>query len=185
MLRRETFATQQVVRMFSKAHISNDVTETLPVDVGYLAGDQRYDFDKLVDLAQGILEDKHRLTLAIEDAKHKAKVSFDALKQGNVAKQYLINSLSNLDGLKSHQIDGEDKVFGKDNEGKPAVYNYPTRTITTYNIDKTHLKSILKRLKKEFDEASMTLDELALSIKVDFTPKYDYDSSLEAIYLES
>ena len=186
MLRAETFAKKQVIRLYSKANIGEDVTEDLPVSTDYLAGDdKRYDFDKLVDIALGILEDKQNLTLAIERAKIASDINFDALKQGNVVKQFLINNLKHLDGLKSFQVEGDDQVFGRDNEGKPAVYRYPTRTVTSYDIDKTHLKSILKRLKNDFNEASLTLDELALTIDVDFTPRYDYDSSLEAIYLES
>jgi hypothetical protein len=185
LLKADTFASRQVVRMYSKAHISNDVTEDMPVNTAYLAGDKRYEFDKLVDIAQGILDDKYNLTIAIEKAKAKCKTNYDALKQGNVVKQFLINSLSNMEDIKSFQVDGDDQAYGKDNEGKPAVYRYPTRTITTYDIDKDHLKAILRRLKNEFNEASLTLDELALTVNVEFTPKYDYDSSLEQIYLES
>lgn len=185
LLREDTFTDKKVIHMYSKAHIGEDVTEDLPINNAYVAGDGRYEFDKLVDLAQAMLEDKQNLTLAIQRAKNNASVDFDSLKQGNVAKQFLINCLAHLDNVKSFQTDGEDKVYGKDNEGKPAIYHYPTKTITTYDIDKNLLKSVLKRLKTDFDEASMTLDELALTINVDFVPQFDYDSSLEAIYLES
>ncbi len=185
MLRAEVFSDKKVIHMYSKAHIGEDATEALPVDVDFLAEDVRYEFDKLVDLAQNILADKQRLTMAIEEAKANCGVSIDALKQGNVVRQSLINSLSNLETVKSFQVDGEGQVYGKDNEGKPAVYRYPTRTITTYNFNKAHLKSILKHLKEEFEEVSLKLDELSLSVNVNFVPTYDYDSRLEQIYLGS
>ena len=185
LIRAETFADKKVIHMYSKTHIGNDVTEELPVNVNLLAGDKRYEFDKLIDIAQAILDDKQKLTIAIERAKVNSDTNYDALKQGNVIKQQLIDSLTALDQCKPNQCNGDDQVFGKDNEGKPAVYRYPTRTITTYNVDKTHLKSVLKRLKNEFNNVSLALDEMALSVNVDFTPKYDYDSSLEEIYLGS
>ena len=185
MLRADTFACTKVVRMYSKANIGEDVVEEVPVSTSYAAGEGRYEFDRLVDLAQSILADKHRLTLAIEKAKAGCSVSFDALKQDNVVKEFLIKSLSEMENVKSSQREGEDQAYGKDNDGKPAVYRYPTRTVTTYDIDKSHLKSILKRLKQEFSETSLKLDELVLSVDVDFVPSYDYDSSLEEIYLES
>ena len=185
LIRSETFANREVIHMYSKANIGEDASEQLPVDTYYLAGEQRYQFDKLVDLAQAILEDKQLLTAAIEKAKLSYDDSYDAIKQGNVVKSELISALGRLEDLKSNQVDGRDVVYGKDNEGKPASYQYPTKTITTYDIDKAHLKSILKRLRSEFDEASLKLDEMSLTIDVDFTPKFDYDSSVEQIYLES
>ena len=185
MLCTDTFARTKVVRMYSKANIGDDVTEEVPISTSYAVGDGRYEFDRLVDIAQRILEDRRNLTLAIEKAKADCPVSFDALKQDNVVKQFLINCLSDMENVKSFQRDGDDQVFGKDNDGKPAVFRYPTRTVTTYDIDKSHLKSILKRLKSESSETSLKLDELALSVNVDFVPSYDYDSSLEEIYLES
>lgn len=184
MLVSETFVDTKIVHIYSKANIGNDVTETLPKPVSRLAGDKPYDFDRLVDFAQNVLQDKQNLTIAIDKAKAKSKINMDAIKQNNVVKQDLIRSLEHLNGLKSHEFDDKGQCYGKDNEGKPAVFYYPTKTYKTYNINKDHLKAVLKRLKTEFDETSLKLDELLLSIDVDFVPMYDYDSSLEQIYLE-
>lgn len=184
MLTPDTFAQTKVHHIYSKANIGNDVIEDLPQDVNRLAGDQPYDFDKLVDLAQSIMEDKQNLTIAIGRAKASCPVNMDAIKQNNVIKQKLISCLNRLDGVKSFEYEDRGQCYGKDNEGKPAVFYYPTKTTKSYNIDKDHSKAILKRLKNEFDESSLQLDELSLSTNVDFVPKYDYDLSLEQIYLE-
>ena len=180
----DTFACAKVTHFYSKANIGDDVTEDVPVPVSRLAGNKRYEFDKLVDLAQAIIEDKQRLTIAIDNAKASQPVNFDALKQGNVVKQSLVHALTRLDGFKAFELDGKSQLYGKDNEGKPAVFTYPTKTVTTYDVNKDHLKPVLKRLKNDFDAASLKLDELMLTVNVDFVPQFDYDSNVEEIYLE-
>lgn len=180
----DVFANKQIKHIYSKANIGNDVIEDVPLSTKYAAGDQRYSFDKLVNLAQAILEDKQKLIIAIDRAKSNNSINYDALKQTNVIKYQLFNSLSNLQSVKDHETDGYNDTYGKDNDGKPATFRYPIKNITSYDIDKNHLRAILKRLKNELDETSMTIDELSLSINVDFSPKFDYNSRLEDIYLE-
>lgn len=180
---KDTFAYKQIKHFYSKANINNDLTEDMPVSVHLFAGNDRYDFDKLVDLIQAVGDDKQKLNLAIDKAKASCPTNIDALKSDNMIKQRLVRSLLDVNNLKDNIYDSYADFYGKDNEGKPATYHYPTKISTQYKIDKNHLKAIVKRLNTECNDNSLKLDELLVTMNVDFNPTFDYDSDIEDIYL--
>ena len=64
-------------------------------------------------------------------------------------------------------------------EGNQTAYYYNIRSTRTIDYDREVVKGIVKRLGRESDEVSTKVDLLNVTLDVDYTPKYDFESGFE------
>lgn len=181
LLNESTFEKKTKFNMLSKAGLGEDTTEEI---ISVLVNDKPYDFDRLADLAIALIQEKEKLVAAIEASKSTMDKNFDCLKQSNVIKQQLIYKLEVLNRAKGCEALSHGEFYSKDNEGKQTIFQYPVKTVKEFDFDKNHSKAILKKLKSQCEENSLQLDQLMVSVDVEYSPRFDYDSTIEDIYLD-
>jgi hypothetical protein len=75
------------------------------------------------------------------------------------------------------QIIGRDFKFNVD--GVQVPYQYNINEVTTIDFDRNKVKGLVKKLCRKSDEVSARLDELNVTVRVDYTPKYEIGDSFE------
>lgn len=138
-----------------------------------------FTISKLIDFAIGILNEKQNLSKAIDDAKRSTDFCLDSQIAMNILRQQLAGTLTNLGSISptERQSTGRDYVFNQ--EGNQVSYTYPTLEVTTIDFDRNEVKGLSKKLLKESDEVSSTVDRIMLDLMVEFTPRFDFQDTLE------
>ena len=142
--------------------------------------DTEYQANDVIDLAMDLMTEKEKLSRAISQAKRTGR-DVDMELSINKTKQQFIQMLTIMNGYKS----SEEKTTGRDyminQNGDQTTYVYPVETVTTIDFDRNKVKGILSRLRKEVDETSNAVDQINVSLQVDYEPKYEVGDSFEDV----
>ena len=142
--------------------------------------DTEYQANDVIDLAMDLMTEKEKLSRAISQAKRTGR-DVDMELSINKTKQQFIQMLTIMNGYKS----SEEKTTGRDyminQNGDQTTYVYPVETVTTIDFGRNKVKGILSRLRKEVDETSNAVDQINVSLQVDYEPKYEVGDSFEDV----
>lgn len=128
-----------------------------------------------------LLEEKEKLSIAINKAKNTTEIDIDASLSMNKQKQEFIRVLNDMNSKKSCEktITGKGYKFNVNNEQVPYIYDIVEKT--TIDFDRNTVKALIKKYSKETDHVSTMLDRIVLTTQVDFDPKYDINDTLEEL----
>lgn len=128
-----------------------------------------------------LLEEKEKLSVAINKAKDTTEIDIDASLSMNKQKQGFIKVLNDMNSKKSCEktITGKGYKFNVNNEQVSYVYDIVEKT--TIDFDRNTVKALIKKYSKETDHVSTMLDRIVLTTQVDFEPKYDINDTLEEL----
>lgn len=128
-----------------------------------------------------LLEEKEKLSIAINKAKNTTEIDIDASLSMNKQKQEFIRVLNDMNSKKSCEktIAGKGYKFNVNNEQVPYIYDVVEKT--TIDFDRNTVKALIKKYSKETDHVSTMLDRIVLTTQVDFEPKYDINDTLEEL----
>lgn len=135
--------------------------------------------DVVIDFVMDVLDEKEKLTSAIAVAKTSAEIDIDASIALNKSRQHIASILHVMGNIKANekQIIGRDFKFNVD--GVQVPYQYNINEVTTIDFDRNKVKGLVKKLCRKSDEVSARLDELNVTVRVDYTPKYEIGDSFE------
>lgn len=128
-----------------------------------------------------LLDEKEKLSVAINKAKDTTEIDIDASLSMNKQKQEFIKVLNDMNSKKSCEktITGKGYKFNVNNEQVSYVYDIVEKT--TIDFDRNTVKALIKKYSKETDHVSTMLDRIVLTTQVDFEPKYDINDTLEEL----
>lgn len=128
-----------------------------------------------------LLDEKEKLSVAINKAKDTTEIDIDASLSMNKQKQEFIRVLNDMNSKKSCEktITGKGYKFNVNNEQVPYIYDVVEKT--TIDFDRNTVKALIKKYSKETDHVSTMLDRIVLTTQVDFEPKYDINDTLEEL----
>lgn len=128
-----------------------------------------------------LLDEKEKLSVAINKAKDTTEIDIDASLSMNKQKQEFIRVLNDMNSKKSCEktITGKVYKFNVNNEQVPYIYDVVEKT--TIDFDRNTVKALIKKYSKETDHVSTMLDRIVLTTQVDFEPKYDINDTLEEL----
>ncbi len=138
--------------------------------------------DGVIDLLLDLMNEREKLSLAISRAKTAAAFDIDAAIAANKARQEAVACLKEMAAKKSSETETRNTDYLINAEGNQTAYFYVVRTIQTIDFDREMVRGIAKRLQKESDAVSTKIDQLNVTLEVEYEPKYDFDSSFEDAY---
>ena len=138
---------------------------------------------QIVDFAVKVLEEKEKLSLAIVTAKKTTKIDIDHSIAMNKKRQEFVSSLNFMNGIKNRETKSRGTDYKFNQEGNQISYYYDIDEIITIDFDRNDIKGLIKKLTKQSDELSITLDGLLITTEVDYIPVLDINDSLEDIIL--
>ena len=178
----------KVTEVHQKSKTNKDtVDETIEVAV-----EKRFDckVEDVVFLIKKLIEEKLKLSLAIEDAKKELfldwqengkQLSVDCAVEFNKHIRSLASNLKRLVDLKSteNEIQGNDYKFNA--EGNQIVYRYPLVKKKVIDYDRNIVKEQYKKLMEKADIISTEIDLAMLKDCVKYDVVYDLHDSVEEI----
>lgn len=138
--------------------------------------------DAVISFTDAIICERERLSSAISDAKHCAKIDIpgcngidlDAELSANKLRYQMITRLESLAALKPETVrksTGKDFKFNA--EGNQTAYTYPVEEVVSVDFNRDELRSYLKHLKTIAAERSMRAEKAMLETSVNFEPTFD------------
>ena len=65
--------------------------------------------------------------------------------------------------------------------GEQLSYKYPVTTVSTINFDRNETRKMANKYSKQITDTSNLIDEINVTLKVDFEPKFDINDTVEDI----
>jgi hypothetical protein len=170
------------------ANTEDEIIEASP-DVKYNI--ENFNLHGVSNLLMDIIDEKLRLSLAIEEGKKSIKIdwkengqalSLDTALEYNKKLRTLSNSyLEKLIDNKSSECKGLGTDYSFNQEGNQMPYIYNIEIVKTINYDRNSVRALSKKILKKTDQISILIDEAMLKQAVDFKPEFDLHDSIEEI----
>ena len=145
--------------------------------------DIEYKPNQVIDFLLDVLNEKEKLSDAINKAKLNTEINIDSSIAINKEKQRIISIFDRLSKIKSGERIRNDSDYKFNAEGNQVSYYYEVKETTTIDFDRNKVKGIVKRLRRESDNTSNELDRVQVTLEVDYSPTYeindDFEDSLE------
>jgi hypothetical protein len=142
-------------------------------------------------LVKQLVEEKLKLSLAIEDAKKNItlewiedgrKLTLDSAIEFNKNVRNMTNNLKYLVDLKSSEYKKTGKDYKFNVNGDQVPYQYNIKINKEIDFDRNIIKELYKKLVTKADTISTQIDEVMLKDCVNYTPIYDlHDSVVEVV----
>ena len=145
--------------------------------------DIEYKPNQVIDFLLDVLNEKEKLSDAINKAKLNTEINIDSSIAINKEKQRITSIFDRLSKTKSGEKIRNDSDYKFNAEGNQVSYYYEVKETTTIDFDRNKVKGIVKRLRRESDNTSNELDRVQVTLEVDYSPTYeindDFEDSLE------
>lgn len=181
MLSNRTFVTitkQEHLRKKANSD-ANDETIILPKP-----DNEEYSPMDIINFLVKAIEEKEKLSLAIESAKKDTSIDMDAAMSMNRVKQDFISCLSELSKIKSSETKRTGIAYTFNVNKEQVAYQYDIKEVTTIDYNRDDVKKLIKKYKKETDDISNELDRLMIITEVNYSPIWDIDTPFEDILSE-
>lgn len=140
-----------------------------------------YPNDKVVKFLVWAVNEKEVLARLISNAKTSADFDLDSSVSSNRQRKELIKSINWLLAKKESKT----KEYGTDYkfnvEGDQISYRYEIEVERKENFNRAELKATVKQLNSVCDEVSSKIDEFLINTTLDYTPKFDVNSSFDDV----
>lgn len=175
------FITNTVIEHYcSKAYDgATDFVEQVdkPVEYDYTA-------NQLLDFAVRLIREREALSKAISEAKKTTEIDIDTSISMNKKKQDFIKTLVYMETLKNGESKSTGIAYKLDNDGKQTSYRYDTKQIITIDFNRDDVKGLIKKLKKENDLISDTIDKIEITTEVNHEPYWELTDTFDEAVLK-
>lgn len=137
--------------------------------------------DDVIQAMLFLIEEKEKLSIAINKAKESIDMDIDAAVSVNKYRQLLNKSVAFMMRLKPcTRI--ETGIAQKFNStGDPVDYKYDVEVTSVEAYDRKAAKKIMKEVISEADKTSAAIDFVKVNTTVDYTPVFDVNDSFEDV----
>lgn len=158
---------------YSKSN--NDKSDEEIVTVG------KIEPNKLIELIKEVMAEKIAVTNAISKAKKSCEYDIDALLETNKFMNNFVDCLKGLNVIESKETKTTGLDYKFNLNGEQLSYRYPVTTVSTINFDRNETRKMANKYSKQITDTSNLIDEINVTLKVDFEPKFDINDTFEDI----
>lgn len=140
--------------------------------------------DNVIAFMVELVEEREKLTTAIEEAKASVDFNVNAAIESNKFRQTLGSAIKGmLDYSASKKIEqGRDYKFNA--EGNQTAYYYDVEVVAEEAYNRESAKKIMRDMIATADSVSSEIDAAMINTKVNYEPKYDVNDSFEDVVAE-
>lgn len=135
--------------------------------------------DHIINFAVELIDEKQRLSAAIDEAKASFCRTVDRDLAMNKSRRNFISTLRTMSLLKNGERMTSGTAYCFNAEGTQVPYRYDIKETTEIDFNRKLVKRLLGSLSSESDSASNRADRAMTSVEVDHEPKYDINDSFE------
>lgn len=136
----------------------------------------------MIDVLCKLLDEKIRIGKFITDCKGKLNIDIDAQISTNKSRQSISATLRNLGNIKTKESKHREVAYKLNNDGNQVSYYYNLHKVTSIDFDRNKVKETAKKLLKEADEVSTTIDRETVAKEFDFTALFDVNDTVSEIF---
>jgi len=137
--------------------------------------------DTVVNFMGWLIAEKHKLTLAISEAKHNLSIDMDAELQTNKLRRAEIAALKRMIAYKAGTSETLGSGYRFTVDGAQTRYSYPVETVSEEAYDRKSAKERLRALTADADQASAAIENAMVTAQVNYIPKYDVNDSFDDV----
>ena len=142
-----------------------------------------YDTEKALKFFLSLIDEREKISAAIQAAKAKMEFSLDSAVDVNKKRHLVLDVLRRMSRLQSEsrlrKNAGTGYVFN--NEGNQTSYNYDIEVVTTIDYDRNKVRATVEKNQKHADEISNKIDAALINTQVDYILPFDSHASLVEI----
>lgn len=138
--------------------------------------DYTFTINQLVEFVEYLTENITTLTSAINRAKGD---KYDTLLANNNSKRRMLTCMLNMTGVKPTKTVTTGHSTRFNNDGNQVQYAYDIEEVKTIDFNRDVVKAIITRLRRELDESSQEIDNMALNTMVDYDNVFEIGENLE------
>lgn len=137
---------------------------------------------QVVDLLVKLLEEKEKISSAIATTKKSTEIDIDESMAMNKVRQDAINRFKSMSAYRSSESESYGTAYRLNTtSGSQERFQYVIESKTSIDFDRNNINALIKKYKRINDELSKKKDLIELTVEVEFSPKYDMDSSFEEL----
>lgn len=140
--------------------------------------------NKLIQFELELIDEKSKVCEEIQKLKSQVDFNIDTEINLNKSRREFIDTLKNINNLKSSESNNIGTSYKFNNNGEQAMFRYNVKTVTTIDFDRNKVKDLIKELTKKCDEISKQIDVVYVSYETEFTPRWDFSLGYESILAE-
>lgn len=137
--------------------------------------------EAIMQVAHDLRVEMNNLDQKILLAKISAPKNVDLLVAVNKAAREEMGLLLPVSRMKTQEAWGDGTGYRFNNDGVQVPYRYKVKTVATIDFDRKAVKKKVDQLQTEIDERAYKIDELMLTIDVDYDPVFNKSDSLQDI----
>lgn len=137
--------------------------------------------DQVVSFLMLAFQEKHSLTLAISKTKADFCPNIDGEMADNRVRQRITDTLRRMSMLKCCESKSRGNAYCFNSDGNQVQYYYDVEVKNTVDFNKANLKKLVSNLYNESNEVSNQISKDMSTIDVDFTPRFDINSTFEEL----
>lgn len=170
---RDNVVKNTETHFYSKSN--NDKNDEEIVTVG------KIEPNKLIELIKEVMAEKIAVTNAISKAKKSCEYDIDALLETNKFMNNFVDCLKGLNVIESKETKTTGLDYKFNLNGEQLSYRYPVTTVSTINFDRNETRKMANKYSKQITDTSNLIDEINVTLRVDFEPKFDINDTFEDI----
>ena len=137
-----------------------------------------YSVDTLVDFMAAVVEEKRKLSLAIDRAK-RASICIDAETNSNRMLRTMASVLNTLGKVKPSERITRGTAFKFNAEGNQVAYYYDIKESTTLDYDPAEMRRLSRITMARADETSAEIDKAMIEVLVEHEPIFAMSDSVD------
>lgn len=141
----------------------------------------KYDTDDVVKTLLTLVDEKCKLTHAINCAKVYTDKDIDGIIASNIIIRKALRPLKVMCSLKETTKIKNGKDYSFNVEGNQMPFIYEIEEISKPDFNQSELKKVVKEYESQLEEDSNMIDEIYVSTKVDYTPIISDNDTLEDV----
>lgn len=186
MLMNEAVCTARAKQLnvdVKKVHHYNKVDPNTQDMEEEIERDKEYTGFDILKLTTALIEEKHALTAAINEAKRLIGFDMDAAIERNKYRFNEIQAMQAILRCSTRKVVESGRAYKFNIEGNQVPYIYDIDVYESENYDRAAIKKEIRDVSAAADEASAMIDAAMVNVVVDHTPKFDVNEPFEDIML--
>ncbi len=163
----------------AKTHHYSKADPTIEDLVEIVEKDFKYTVDDLIAIGCILVDERRKLTAAINAAKASLDFDIDAAVEQNKFINRMCSSMRSVLGYSAGKRKERDRSYRFNVAGDQTAYYYDIDIIDEEAYDRTQIKDLAKRMTLEADAASTKIDEAMVNTAVGYAPAFDVNDSVD------
>lgn len=152
-----------------------DVTEEVNSESEFYANDD------VIALMEYLIDEKEKLSIAINSAKNVIGFDIDAGIEANKFRQLLHRSIRRMFEQKPYKKNEKGMDYKFNVEGNQTPYYYNIEVTAREAYDKEQAQAVMRNTISEADRISAKIDAATVNTQVEYEPRFDVNASFEEV----